>query len=264
MKDVLIILIEWEKDINWKVHTTDRRIYIMRDHNWSFAAWEIEKLRGRINEKSLVVHVDAHLDDVPDGVLINNLMSAKTIDQIIELSKSYDRSLGQTSKSNIMRIDNFIWASLARETIEEVIYVSKDKQEVVTLEGIENIHDPESELILSMLPFNFHYRHKRFLSITNFFDSFSQHDFKKIIGDRTAILDLDIDTFNESDQMFEPNLTPFHEVREQVQKLMQLYPWDLVTIAISPEYCGGMLEAELLLENVLRVIDVDLKSTLRW
>lgn len=57
----------WEKDVHWKVHTEDKRIYIVRDDNWSFAAWEIAKLDNRILERSLVVHVDAHLDDVPEG-----------------------------------------------------------------------------------------------------------------------------------------------------------------------------------------------------
>lgn len=39
----------WEKDVHWKVYTEDKGIYIMSDHNWSFAAWEIAKLENRIS-----------------------------------------------------------------------------------------------------------------------------------------------------------------------------------------------------------------------
>jgi hypothetical protein len=258
------MMIEWEKDINWKIHTSDGRFYIMRDHNWSFAAWELEKLRGRIKERSLLVHVDAHLDDCTDGVLVENLLDANTTEEIIEVSKSYDRSKGCAPESNLMHIDNFIWAALARKTVEEVIYVSRQKQNVVTLEDLHNDGSPASKITLSKLPIDCNYKHKRFYNIVDFFNQFSKHEFQEYVGVRTAILDLDIDTFNESDIMFEPFLTPLHEVREQVQDLMSFYPWDMITIAISPEYCGGILEAELLFETVLKEIGIEYQNTMKW
>ncbi|MGG4555225.1 hypothetical protein [Paenibacillus humicus] len=56
--------IEWAKNIEWRVHTPDKQIFLMRDHNWAFAAWEIARLEGKIGEKSLVVHVDSHFDEI--------------------------------------------------------------------------------------------------------------------------------------------------------------------------------------------------------
>lgn len=253
---------EWENDNDWKVHTTDKRIYIMREHNWAFAAWEISKIEGRIKEKSLVVHVDSHLDDVPDGVLVKNLLTARTPQEILEVSKSYDRSLEIVPESNLMQIENFIWASLARGTIEEVIYVSRDDQEVTTLNELRESGWAESKLMLSKLPPNCNYRHQRYHSISSFLESFDGGTFAEFVSNRSVILDLDIDVFNESD--YDPILTPMHEVRESIERLLNLYQWDIITIAISPYYCGGALEAELILENVLKVMNIDLSQTHKW
>ncbi|SDC48143.1 UPF0489 domain-containing protein [Paenibacillus sp. UNCCL117] len=255
-------MIEWEKDINWKLRTKDRRVYLMRDHNWSFAAWEIAKIDNRIKEKSLVVHVDSHLDDVADGALVTNLLSAKTVEEIMKVSESYDRSSGIFNENNIMHIDNFIWASIARRTIEEVIYVSRDKQEVTSIKGLKQNGGIESRMIMSNLPFDCNYRHLRYHSIESFLMSFNRDNFTDYVSDRTAILDLDIDVFNESDR--DPMLAPMHVVRESVESLLNLYPWDIITIAISPDFCGGVLEAEFLLENVLGAMKLDVESMEKW
>ncbi|ADO55637.1 UPF0489 family protein [Paenibacillus polymyxa] len=108
----------------------------MRDHNWSFAAWEVSKIENRIQEGSLVVHVDSHFDDVPDGLVVRGLFEAKSKEDIMKVSRSYDRSLGQVPESNLMHIDNFIWALIGRGTIEEVIFVSRDKLELNVLPDV--------------------------------------------------------------------------------------------------------------------------------
>ncbi|CAM3915727.1 MULTISPECIES: UPF0489 family protein [Paenibacillus] len=242
---------EWRKNINWKVHTDDRRVYIIRDHNWAFASWEIAKLEKLINGQSIVVHVDAHLDDVPDGVLVKNLLEAQTKEEILNVCQGQDYSSGQISESFLMRIDNFIWASLARKTIEEVIYVSNYRDEVFSFEDLfEDNKDQMNRLIISSLPSGFSYKHERFREIEDFLES--------------AILDLDIDFFNTVDDLFDPILLPSDKVREYTKRLVELYPWNLITIAISPIYCGGYEEAKVLLENVLEAMDIDITHLSNW
>ncbi|MDQ0496925.1 UPF0489 family protein [Paenibacillus brasilensis] len=256
---------EWENDVNWKVHTDNKKVYIMREHNWAFAAWELAKLDERIKEQSLVVHVDAHLDDVPDGVLVKNLLEAKTESEILSLSQGHDYTTGSlSSESYLMRIDNFIWASLARKTIEEVIYVSRYRDDIFTLEELREEETQLSKLIRSKLPINFNYKHQRFREIDDFLHAFDQDSFSKKVGNRSAILDLDLDVFNEVDDTIEPVITPLFQVRDQVERLLNLYPWDIITIAISPIYCGGHSEAELLLDNVLKVMNIEITDLSKW
>lgn len=64
---------DWEHEFDWKIYFPEKRIYIMRQHNWAFASWEIEKIKGNLKNQSLLVHVDAHLDDTPDWVFVNGL-----------------------------------------------------------------------------------------------------------------------------------------------------------------------------------------------
>ena len=172
-------MIKWERDIQWKVYFPKEKTYIMRDHNWAFAAWEIERLKGRLNKSSVLFHVDSHLDDCPDGVLVNGLLEANTVEKILSVAESYDREAGQTSPSNIMQIDNFIWAALARGTIEEVFYISRDKQDVVTLKDLQNQSNASSELILSKLPSDCKYRHSKFNDLESFLNLYTPES-KKI------------------------------------------------------------------------------------
>jgi hypothetical protein len=237
----------------------------VRDHNWSFAAWEIAKLDNRVRERSLVVHVDAHLDDVPDGVLVDNLQAANTLEEILNVSRGNDYINGvELDSTYTMGIDNFIWASLARKTIEDVIYVSNYKDEILTLEDIKDENTQLSRLILSKLPNEFRYQNERFRGIAEFLNEYNKDTFRERVGDRSAILDLDIDIFNESDDLINPVLTPMFQVREYVERLLALYPWDLITIAISPVYCGGSLEAELVLDNVLKATNIDTTKISNW
>lgn len=247
----------WSKDIDWKLHSKDEKIYIMRDHNWAFAAWEIAKLEGRIHEKSLVVHVDSHLDEVADGILVKGLFEANTKEEIIRVSRSYDRSMGQVPESNIMHIDNFIWASLGKGTIEEVIFVSRDKQELNTLSDL-------NEFYLKKLPIGCNYKTQLYRDSEEFLRAYDKDAFSKYLGSRTVILDLDIDAFNNSDTMWESDLLPEHKIRDYVRSLKDLYSWDLITIAISPDYCGGTDEASYLLDIVINELGVDLDNFEKW
>lgn len=252
---------EWEYDVHWKVQTNDNRIIIMRDHNWAFGAWEIARLESRIKQNSLLVHVDSHLDDAIDGVLLEGLFEANNKEQILELSRGFNYLSRESPDRSYMKYDNFIWPSLARETIGEIIYVSRDKKDMEKLEELKKGDSAESKLILSKLPLNFEHVHQRYTTIEEFLQRYDSKSFSDLVLNRSAILDLDIDVFNFSDDYnMNPDLRPLHEVRELTEDLFNLYPWDLITIAISPEYCGGALEAEMLLDNVMKVMKLDLST----
>ncbi|MNB85001.1 hypothetical protein D3C75_318850 [compost metagenome] len=247
----------WSKDIDWKLQSKDRRLYIMRDHNWSFAAWEISKLEKRIKKNSLVVHVDSHFDDVPDGLIVNGLFEAETIEDILKVSRSYDRSSGQTPESNLMHIDNFIWASVGRGTVEEVIFVSRDTLE---LNDISNVREEYTHCLHS----NCKYSSKLFRHTGEFLSSYNKKSFAEYVGNRSAILDLDIDAFNNSDTIGESDFISEATIREYVKGLNDLYSWDLITIAISPDYSGGPTGASYLLDVVLSELGIELTDMEKW
>ncbi|WP_256715984.1 UPF0489 family protein [Paenibacillus odorifer] len=247
----------WSKDINWKLQSNDKRIYIMRDHNWAFAAWEISKLEKRIVKNSLVVHVDSHFDDVPDGLIVNGLFEAETVEDIINVSRSYDRSLGQTPESNLMHIDNFIWASIGRGTVDEVIFVSRDNQELNQVADLRHFYSDK-------LPVSCNYRTQLFVNTQDFLERYDCESFTDYLGDRTAILDLDIDAFNNTNYIGESDLVPEPIIRQYIKGLKELYSWDLITIAISPDYCGGTEDAAYLLNIVLSEFGVDLEDMIKW
>lgn len=252
---------EWEQNVHWRVQTNDKRITIMRDHNWAFGAWELARLEGQIKQNSLLVHVDSHLDDAIDGLLLEGLMEAGNKEQIFELSKGFDYSSRETPDRTYMKYDNFIWPSLARETIGEIIFVSRDRKDMQMLEELKKSDSAESKLILSKLPLNFQHKYQRYTTIEEFLQRYNSKSFSDMVLGRSAILDLDIDVFNFSDDYnMNPDLRPLHEVRELTEELLNLYPWDLITIAISPEYCGGAHEAEMLLENVVKIMKLDLNT----
>lgn len=122
------------------------------------------------------------------------------------------------------------------------------------MEELKDENSQLSRLILSRLPDDFRYQHERFRGIDEFLNEYNNNTFRNRVGDKSAILDLDIDIFNEADDdLINPVLTPLFQ-----------YPWDLITIAISPIYCGGSLEAKLLLDNVLRATNIDITKISNW
>lgn len=258
-----LTLITWANDINWKVRDSKRRIYLMREHNWAFAAWEIEKMNGNLKNNSILVHVDSHLDDLPDGILIPDILNASSVDKVMRVSEAHDYSSGYSPETQMMRITDFIWPAIARGTIEEVFFVSRQNQEVLSLEELRESEDETNMLIASIIPDYIKYKYIRYMSTREFLDSYTTEEFKKNVGDRSAILDLDIDCFNLSDSA-SPNIMPLSQISEEVSSLMSLYHWDVITIAISPFYCGGNSEAEMILETVLKEMRFSIDQTEKW
>ena len=67
-------------------------------------------MKGIIEKNSILVHVDNHLDDDPNGILVDNLFSIKTEEDVINVSRNYHNV--KEPPVNTMFIDNFIWHHL--------------------------------------------------------------------------------------------------------------------------------------------------------
>ncbi|MGD8189083.1 hypothetical protein ACQCN2_03690 [Brevibacillus ginsengisoli] len=237
----------------------------MRQHNWAFAAWEIEKAIGNLKTQSILVHVDAHLDDTPDGVFVEGLSEASSVEEILKVAQGHDFASGQVCPPNKMQIDNFIWAAVARATIGETIFVSHQAEDVLSLEEISyqaiEKRNEYCQTILSRLPIDCRYTHQRFHDLESFWADF---DLRRLQMEQTKILDIDLDYFNRSEDVLNPRLEPIHQIRESLEKLKRLCDWNVITVAISPEYCGGNEAAKELVDAFLAVFDLRLEEAVCW
>lgn len=236
----------------------------MRQHNWAFAAWEIERLKGTLQPQSLLVHVDAHLDDTPDGVFVPGLLEAKSVEQIMAVAQGHDYASGHECPPDCMQIDNFIWAGVARDTIGETLFVSHQDDEVLSLDMLR--HDAvqkrneNCQNIIAQLPTDCTYTHQRFRDVGSFLREVDPSTWSP---GQTKILDLDLDYFNMS-QDTTPRLLPREDIRASLQALRRFCPWDVITVALSPEYCGGSEETAFLLTQFLETFEIELASAQSW
>ncbi|GED72574.1 hypothetical protein BRE01_62760 [Brevibacillus reuszeri] len=252
---------KWEPNIYWKVKFNDKPIYLSKDHNWAFAAWEIEKINGNIKNESLLIHVDAHLDDVVDGVYVKGLKEIETYGDVLRVAQSYER--GSEKRSEIMmEIANFIWAGIATGTIGETIFVSDDKMVPNNLESLSGFVDKE---FYQFLPKDCRYKQVfRFIEVSDFIKRFNTHQLNHYKDGRSIILDLDLDYFNKSKQYLEADLKSEDDIRHELTALRDLCEWDLITVALSPEYCGGTKPCEKLLDAFLDVFELDMNEITNW
>ncbi|MDR4291024.1 hypothetical protein CN440_28100 [Bacillus cereus] len=250
---------------DWKIHIPDRNIYIMKDHSWAFAAWEHEKLKGNINSDSVLLHFDYHLDDVSDGLLVDGAMDAQTKDDLFSVTRKNIEFYNEEPLQPKIQIDNFIWPSFARGTISTMFSIApQDQQDFASwmLSEVSTDYDrfdieQEKEKILKYIPI------EKFKSVhrTYSFEEFKKqhlHMFYKCIENKNKILDLDLDYFISHQEPDSTELMPKKEIQKILSELLELCEWDLITVALSPSYCGGDENAEYLLNIFLNVAKIRL------
>lgn len=71
----------------------EKNIFISCNHNWAFAAWELHKRAGELKPNATLIHVDAHLDDVWDGLIVEGLHDMKNLKMYLMLQKFKDRKI---------------------------------------------------------------------------------------------------------------------------------------------------------------------------
>lgn len=225
-----------------KIYFPERKIYLMDQHKWAFYIWELAKEKGLIKPNATLFHVDAHLDDCP-FVLEDNpeYINISGKDNLKDFTESY------------IKIDTFIWPAFGRKTINNIIYVSdywkSDPFEDWTREYVKGRN----------------YEGIRVKSIQELKELLSLGELEPYIQDNSLILNIDLDFFNNEDFYgHNPKLKPDKDVIESLTYLKNIYNWDLITVSLSPEYCGGEDACNHLFQLFLNVFELDLKKAISW
>jgi UPF0489 domain len=208
-----------DMDSYWKIVYPKRNVYIMRDHNWAFSAWEIGRLNKKIESKARLLHVDFHDDYL------------EPLEKITEVETEQDAlKIGEE-----LEIFEFIRASQETGTIKDVYMIGDYVR-------------PPKEVSHSYTLNQFEYEHRM--------------EFFRPIN-KSFILDLDLDFFNlHAYQSIEKNYNgnPFSYSEEYIKKQLERFKqyddegcWDLITVSISPEHCGGD-------QTVQQILDIFLNS----
>lgn len=201
----------------------------MRDHNWAFSAWEISRLNNEILPGARLLHVDFHDDYCETG---NRIDEIKTVEDAILAGGK-------------LEIFDFIKAAESTGTIQDVYMI-----------GDYDRH-PSPNVIHSYTFYQFENEHR-----LKFFQPENQ----------SMVLDLDLDFFN---------LHAHHSIGANYNKNSFLYSdeyiikqlvslkryeesWNIITVCISPEYCGGNEAAQHLLDLFLEAFELSNEPYIEW
>ncbi|KMM37933.1 UPF0489 family protein [Guptibacillus hwajinpoensis] len=251
---------DWKNNDGWKKVFPKERIFLMKHHNWAFIAWDLALDKGWVNKNATLFHIDQHLDAAIDGAQVPGLLKATGLKELSDLTAS---TLGN---DRIVGIDNFIWAGVARETIQRILYVSPEENEDLFN---QELHLQELKDCLLEERIEQHWGMQ--------WESIEMLEFAKkrnllniFTKDNSLILDLDLDYFafgsqNESGHTIY-KLKNREEIQTDLRCLKNLYSWDAITIAISPEdwYIGGQDNAEYVLNLFLEEFHLDLTEARDW
>lgn len=97
-----------------------------------------------------------------------------------------------------------------------------------------------------------------------------QHIYKRKWAEETKgksiILDLDLDFFNYNYQDYNSDgiLRTNEIIKSQLEEIKGMFEWDMVTVALSPEYCGGVEFSARLLKLFLEVFELNIEEAHRW
>lgn len=215
---------DFEKD--FRIFFPENKVFVSRDHNWAFSAWEIGRLRQYIKPGAVLVHIDNHLDD---------LCPEKEIDNI--LNENDALTIGKT-----LKIDEFITPALKNGTLEKVLMISDYE-----ISAREDIAVSRAYTL-------------------NHYDHIYKKDWNNMTQDKSIILDLDLDFFNHNYLDYCENgiISTDKIIRCQLDYIKNMMNWDMVTVALSPEHCGGNEMCEHLFELFLEVFDLDTSKAKFW
>lgn len=243
---------------DWKIYIPEKNIYIMKDHSWAFAAWEVERLKGTIKEESILFHIDNHLDDVPDGLFVKGVMTASTKDELFKIVRTRKELYSGEKLENKIYIDNFIWPSFARGTLGTMFLISPQPLVDFASSILSNYQerfdgDVDIKDIMKLVPLEKFKNVHRAYSFDEFKLYHTELFYKKIQG-KSKILDLDLDYFTpDADYIWLSD----DEIKKTLKDILSLCNWDLITVALSPSFCGGSLNAEHLLRLFWEVAELD-------
>lgn len=255
------ITMTWRMDDNWKVVFPERKIFIMKHHNWAFVAWDIAREKGWIKNNSTLFHIDQHLDAAIDGAMVPELLNKKGL---VELSTLTQNSYGNQT---YVGTDNFIWAGFARETIKNVIYVSPEDSEDDLFDTISHTRNLQNHIISKRIE---QFAGTQWSSMDTLEVSHQRKMNDYYTKGNTLILDLDLDFFAYESETDSGHTCYKLKDKEEIQKdlrfLKDMYVWDAITVALSPEdwHIGGPNNAEFVLDLFLEEFQIDLSQGKDW
>lgn len=266
---------EWLEDNSWRKKHNTKDIYLMVNHKWAFVIWEIARIRKTINEKAILIHVDSHLDDVPELVEDERYFSANSIEDFLRLAE-YERSEldeDEFTTNYELRMDNFIIPSFLRGTIQDIMYVSDQKLDEIRVEHMENAARENKKDYTNMSGdtndyiLNKCYRRiegqdksiERYYSVEEYLE-----EIDLLPPNQSKILDLDLDYFNDSNNTLVPNLKSDEVIRDNLKRLKEHCDWDMITVALSPLYCGGDEECMHILKLFLETFELNIDDFNDW
>jgi hypothetical protein len=240
---------------NYRVRFPKKNVYISRNHQWALAAWAMGLRSGVIGPRTTLLHVDGHLDDTWDGVIAPGLQEMETTEEIMAVAGR-------------LEIDNFIWAGFAAKLVDHIVYVCpKDVDPSDPFDLSEWDLDGEQLQPIKQLLAERPYKGFRYESIDEFRRRMENRSAREEILDSpsSVILDLDLDVFKLNiANLTDRELLPEYRIKEHLAFLRDLYPYDLVTVALSPAFCGGDENCERLYKLFLEVFDLDLSEAEVW
>lgn len=211
----------------YRIYFPDKKIFVSRDHNFAFAAWEIGRLRGYIKPGASLIHIDAHLDYCDNPIDITGIDNEE---KAIEIARNLD-------------IAEFIIPAQRKGTIERCFAISDDEVDV------------EQSI--------------------NFQRAYTLNHYQQILRDKwyketegaSMILDLDLDYFNKNYMDYNSNavLLPQNAIKTQLENIKKyMWDWDMITVALSPEHCGGEKECQYLFDLFLCVFGLNIEEAVQW
>lgn len=226
----MIELLKKVKDMesSWKIKYPNHKIYLMRDHNWAFSAWEIGRINKEIMSGARLLHVDFH-DDYCDPM--HEIKTIETEQHALQIGES-------------LEIFDFIKASQQTGTVKDVYTIG-------------DYDMPPDEVYHSYTYNQFENEHRK-----EFFNS----------GSQSLILDLDLDYFNlhaykNIKKNYDDNPFRYSDefIRKQLEFLKQYEDeWNLITVCISPEHCGGYQTAQEILDIFLEFFNLNNADYIHW
>ncbi len=266
---------EWLKDSNWNMKHKDKEIYLMVNHKWAFPVWEMANFTNKIKDNAVLVHIDSHLDDIPELVSDERYFNITSEQDIIDLIKYEQNEENYLETKNWIELEqaNFIFPSFLRNTIQDIIHISDDTQEEITMESIYEAdsndysfnterNDMTSDHILSECRKKVEGKNKsirRYISIEEFISNA-----EPLPSSQSKILDIDLDYFNDSNSFSYADLKSDDVIKKNLMDIKNLYDWDIVTVALSPLYCGSYEACLHILTLFLEVFELNDQDFSAW
>ncbi|MBB6672802.1 UPF0489 family protein [Cohnella nanjingensis] len=230
---------------DYRIGFPDKRIYIARNHQWAFAAWALGRRTGAFAHPVTLLHVDAHLDDTWDGILAQGLNEMRTPEDCL-------------SVAGRLEIDNFIWAGFACGAIDRIVYVCPREEDPSDPFDLSDWPlNGEQLLPLKMLLARKAYQGERLESIAELRRLAACPDRLEqlLAAPNAVVLDLDLDVFRSYTEA---------EIRADLAFLKSFYAYDMITVALSPPFCGGEERCASIYRQFLDIFELDPAEAVDW